>query len=92
MLAFVIIMMLLVAGLIGLGFYFHFHRGVSATTIIRMYLTRVLTIFAAVFVLIGIRAPFHAESIKQVHWSFVVATIVFGVFLGFCALRVSPKE
>jgi hypothetical protein len=92
MLPFIITMSLAIAGLIALGFYFHFRRGMSPTTIIRMYLTRVLTIFALVFVLIGIRAPFHAGSIKEVHWSFVAANLVFGVFLGFCAARIGPNE
>jgi hypothetical protein len=57
-----------------------------------MYLTRVFTIFALVFVLIGFYAPFHADSIKNVRWSFAVVNIVFGVSLGYCAARVNPNK
>jgi hypothetical protein len=81
-----------IAGLVALGFYFHFRRGMSAVTVIRMYLTRVLAIFALVFFLIGIRAPFSAGSIKNVRWSFVVVNIVVGVSLGYCAVLVSPNK
>ena len=92
MLPFIIIMSVAIAGLVALGFYFHFRRGMSAATVARMYLTRVLVIFALVFLLIGIRAPFSAGSIKNVRWSYVIVNIVIGAFLGFCAVRVAPKK
>ena len=79
-------------GLVALGIYFHIRRGMSAETIIRMYLTRVLSIFALVFFLIGVRTPFSAGSTKNVRWSYAIVNILLGVFLGFCAMRVDPKE
>jgi hypothetical protein len=92
MFPFFLVMLLLLAGLVALGFYFHFRRGMSVMTIIRMYLTRVFTIFALVFFLIGIYAPFHADSIKDIRWSFVVVNVALGVSLGYCALRLSPNK
>ena len=92
MLPFIITMSVLFVALIALGFYSYLRKGVAPTTFIRSCLTRVLTIFAVVFVLIGLRAPFHADSIKQVNWLFVVANIALGVLLGFCAAYANPGE
>jgi hypothetical protein len=88
----IIIILLPVTGLIVLGFYFYFRRRLSPATFIRECMARILTIFAVVFVLIGIRAPFYAGSIKKVDWAYVIATIGLGFILGYCAARVNPKK
>ena len=86
----IIIILLPVTGLIALGFYSR--RRWSPATFIRMCMARILTIFAVVFVLIGIRAPFYAGSIKKIDWAYVIVMIGLGFILGYCAARVNPKK
>lgn len=59
----------------------------------RKLLGQLLAKFAGLFILVGIASPLYAHSLKKTEWGFVVAMILFGLFLGFCAaLLVNPPH
>jgi hypothetical protein len=88
----IIIILLPIAGLIFLGFWFYLRRGKSLATIIRMYVARFLAVLATIFVFTGILSPFFAASIQKVHWGLAVTMVAFGLLLGFCSARVDPNK